>query len=202
MTDTTQEQSGDRLENVQPDLHSEQPDTLRQYYYQMLLLRRFEERTSEMYTKARIGGYCHLNLGEEATIVGLMAALTPEDYIFTNYREHGYIIARGVAPGPVMAELFGKETGVSGGRGGSMHLFDARRTSWAATRSSAGRCRWRPARPMPSNTRSDRAWLSARSAMRPPTSAPGTNRSISRSSISSRSIFFIVNNGYRHGHHR
>jgi pyruvate dehydrogenase E1 component alpha subunit len=90
----------------------------------MLLLRRFEERTSEMYTKARIGGYCHLNLGEEATIVGLMAALTPDDYIFTNYREHGYIIARGVPPGPVMAELFGKETGVSKGRGGSMHLFD------------------------------------------------------------------------------
>jgi pyruvate dehydrogenase E1 component alpha subunit len=90
----------------------------------MLLIRRFEERAGEMYTKAKIGGYCHLNLGEEATIVGLMAALAPEDYIFTNYREHGYIIARGVEPGPVMAELFGKETGVSRGRGGSMHLFD------------------------------------------------------------------------------
>lgn len=98
-------------------------DELKHYYYQMLLLRRFEERTSEMYVKAKIGGYCHLNLGEEATIVGLMAALRPEDYIYTNYREHGYIIARGVAPGPVMAELFGKETGVARGRGGSMHLF-------------------------------------------------------------------------------
>lgn len=97
---------------------------LQHYYYQMLLLRRFEERTGEMYVKAKIGGYCHLNLGEEATIVGLMAALKPEDYIFTNYREHGYILARGVPPGPIMAELFGKETGVSGGRGGSMHLFD------------------------------------------------------------------------------
>ncbi|GAB4424318.1 MAG: pyruvate dehydrogenase (acetyl-transferring) E1 component subunit alpha [Chloroflexi bacterium OHK40] len=107
-------------------LERENPDDLRHYYYQMLLLRRFEERTSEMYVKAKIGGYCHLNLGEEATIVGLMAALTPDDYIFTNYREHGYIIARGVPPGPVMAELFGKETGVSGGRGGSMHLFDAK----------------------------------------------------------------------------
>jgi pyruvate dehydrogenase E1 component alpha subunit len=101
----------------------ENAEELKHYYYQMLLLRRFEERTSEMYVKAKIGGYCHLNLGEEATIVGLMAALTPDDYIFTNYREHGYIIARGVSPGPVMAELFGKETGVSGGRGGSMHLF-------------------------------------------------------------------------------
>ena len=106
------------------DLSSEDPDILRHYYYQMLLIRRFEERTGEMYVKAKIGGYCHLNLGEEATIVGLMAALTPDDYIFTNYREHGYILARGVEPGPVMAELFGKEGGVARGRGGSMHLFD------------------------------------------------------------------------------
>src|SRR5581483_9947906 len=107
------------------DLSAEDSKALKNYYHQMLLIRRFEERASEMYTKAKIGGYCHLNLGEEATIVGLMAALEPADYIFTNYREHGYIIARGVAPGPVMAELFGKETGVSRGRGGSMHLFDA-----------------------------------------------------------------------------
>ncbi|MEI7770793.1 MAG: pyruvate dehydrogenase (acetyl-transferring) E1 component subunit alpha [Chloroflexales bacterium] len=113
-------------EAVQSALAHEDAGTLRHYYYQMLLLRRFEERTSEMYVKAKIGGYCHLNLGEEATIVGLMAALTPDDYIFTNYREHGYIVARGVDPGPIMAELFGKETGVSGGRGGSMHLFDER----------------------------------------------------------------------------
>src|SRR5262245_51430883 len=113
-------------ENGRPSLSGEDPAQLRDYYYNMLLLRRFEERAGEMYTKAKIGGYCHLNLGEEATIIGLMAALTPDDYIFTNYREHGYIIARGIAPGPVMAELFGKETGVSRGRGGSMHLFDAK----------------------------------------------------------------------------
>ncbi len=111
-------------ETAQPLLERATIDELKHYYYQMLLLRRFEERAGEMYVKAKIGGYCHLNLGEEATIVGLMAALTADDYIFTNYREHGYIIARGVPPGPVMAELFGKETGVSGGRGGSMHLFD------------------------------------------------------------------------------
>jgi pyruvate dehydrogenase E1 component alpha subunit len=110
--------------DYQRNLADENADTLRHYYHQMLLVRRFEERTGEMYTKARIGGYCHLNLGEEATIVGLMSALQPDDYIFTNYREHGYIVARGVAPGRIMAELFGKETGVSRGRGGSMHLFD------------------------------------------------------------------------------
>ncbi len=99
-------------------------ETLIEYYRRMLLVRRFEEKTGEMYTRAKIGGYCHLNLGEEATVVGAMAALDPRDYIFTNYREHGYILARGVEPKRVMAELFGKETGVSHGRGGSMHLFD------------------------------------------------------------------------------
>lgn len=110
--------------NNQRNLAEEDAEQLRHYYHQMLLIRRFEERTGEMYTKARIGGYCHLNLGEEATIVGLMAGIQPQDYIFTNYREHGYILARGVSPGVVMAELFGKDTGVSRGRGGSMHLFD------------------------------------------------------------------------------
>jgi pyruvate dehydrogenase E1 component alpha subunit len=90
----------------------------------MVMIRRFEEKTGEMYTRAKIGGYCHLNLGEEATIVGVTSALESRDYMFTNYREHGYILARGVDPNRIMAELFGKETGVSKGRGGSMHLFD------------------------------------------------------------------------------
>ncbi|MGH3405966.1 MAG: pyruvate dehydrogenase (acetyl-transferring) E1 component subunit alpha [Streptosporangiaceae bacterium] len=104
---------------------AESPEVLRGYYRQMALVRAFELRASEMYTRARIGGYCHLNLGEEATVVGLMAALDPRDYLFTTYREHGYALARGLDPGRVMAELFGKTTGVSGGWGGSMHLFDA-----------------------------------------------------------------------------
>jgi pyruvate dehydrogenase E1 component alpha subunit len=103
----------------------EKPDTLVDYYRMMWLMRRFEERCAELYQRARIGGYCHLNLGEEATVVGLMAALEPRDYLFTNYREHGYALAKGIEPGRVMAELFGKATGVSRGRGGSMHLFDA-----------------------------------------------------------------------------
>ena len=90
----------------------------------MLLIRRFEEKTAEMYQRARIGGYCHLNLGEEATCVGIAAGMQPNDYLFTNYREHGYALARGIEPDRVMAELFGREGGVSRGRGGSMHLFD------------------------------------------------------------------------------
>ncbi|HEY4887298.1 MAG TPA: dihydrolipoyl dehydrogenase [Candidatus Dormibacteraeota bacterium] len=100
-------------------------DFLLGLHRQMQLIRRFEERAQEQYTKAKIGGYCHLNLGEEATVVGGILALKLNDYIFTSYREHGHAIARGIDPKAVMAELFGKETGTSHGRGGSMHMFDA-----------------------------------------------------------------------------
>lgn len=105
----------------------EDRDTLLNYYYEMVLIRHFEEKAGEMYNRARIGGYCHLNLGEEATVVGFCAGLEPDDYVYTNYREHGYAICRGISPNAVMAELFGKETGCSRGRGGSMHLFDIER---------------------------------------------------------------------------
>jgi len=103
---------------------TEEPETLRGYYRQMMTIRVFEQRAAEMYTKAKIGGYCHLNLGEEATVVGLMVALRATDYLFTSYREHGYALARGAEPVRIMAELFGRTGGLSGGRGGSMHLFD------------------------------------------------------------------------------
>jgi len=99
-------------------------DDLLRLYRLMFMIRRFEERSQVEYTKAKIGGYCHLNLGEEATVVGGIAALRAGDYIYTSYREHGHAIARGVDPKLVMAELFGKETGVAHGRGGSMHIFD------------------------------------------------------------------------------
>ncbi len=97
--------------------------TLLKLYREMLLIRRFEEKTAEMYQAAKIGGFCHLNIGEEATIVGTISALRPEDYVYSTYREHGHAIAKGIDPKAVMAELFGKETGTSHGRGGSMHLF-------------------------------------------------------------------------------
>ena len=103
---------------------AEDPAVLREYYRQMALIRAFELRAAEMYTRARIGGYCHLNLGEEATVAGLTAALRDDDYLFATYREHGYALARGADPGRVMAELFGRTDGLSRGRGGSMHLFD------------------------------------------------------------------------------
>ena len=97
--------------------------TLLDLYRQMLLIRRFEEKTAEMYQMAKIGGFCHLNIGEEATIVGTISALRQDDYVYSTYREHGHALAKGVEPNAVMAELFGKETGTSHGRGGSMHLF-------------------------------------------------------------------------------
>jgi pyruvate dehydrogenase E1 component alpha subunit len=109
------------------DLRGEDPQQLLGYFRTMALIRRLEEKAAEMYQRARIGGYCHLNLGEEATCVGLAAGMQSVDYLFTNYREHGYAIARGSDPGRVMAELFGREDGLSRGRGGSMHLFDAER---------------------------------------------------------------------------
>jgi len=98
--------------------------TMLDLYRQMALIRRFEEKAEEMYTRAKIGGYCHLNIGEEATVAGSMAALQPDDYLFASYRDHGFALARGTETGPVMAELFGREGGVAHGRGGSMHLLD------------------------------------------------------------------------------
>jgi pyruvate dehydrogenase E1 component alpha subunit len=90
----------------------------------MMLIRRFEERAGEMYAKAKVGGFLHLAIGEEATIVGACRAMRDGDYLISTYRSHGHPLARGAAPDRVMAELFGREEGVSHGRGGSMHMFD------------------------------------------------------------------------------
>ncbi|WP_245558431.1 pyruvate dehydrogenase (acetyl-transferring) E1 component subunit alpha [Fulvivirga imtechensis] len=92
--------------------------------YQMMLIRRFEEKSAEMYTKEKIRGFLHLYIGEEAVATGVMHALKPEDNVLCTYREHGQALARGVDPGAIMAEMYGKQEGCSRGRGGSMHLFD------------------------------------------------------------------------------
>ena len=94
---------------------------------QMLLIRRFEEKAAEAYALGKIGGFCHLYIGQEAVAVGVSAALRDDDYVIASYREHGQALARGVTASAVMAELFGKATGCSGGKGGSMHLFDRSR---------------------------------------------------------------------------
>ena len=100
-------------------------DEYREWLRQMLLIRRFEEKAGEAYSLGKIGGFCHLYIGQEAVAVGSMAALGPDDYITCSYREHGHALARGISPDAVMAELFGKAAGCTGGKGGSMHLFDA-----------------------------------------------------------------------------
>ena len=92
---------------------------------QMLRVRRFEEKCVELYSAAKIRGFMHLYIGEEAVAVGVMEALSPEDAIVATYREHGHALARGVSAGSIMAEMFGRLEGCSRGRGGSMHLFDA-----------------------------------------------------------------------------
>ena len=94
-------------------------------YREMLRIRRFEERCVELYSQALIRGFMHLYIGEEAVAVGVLATLTPDDNVVATYREHGHALARGIPANSIMAEMFGKVEGCSGGRGGSMHLFDA-----------------------------------------------------------------------------
>src|SRR5438128_11149561 len=92
--------------------------------HSMLLQRRFEERCAEAYALGKIGGFCHLYIGQEAVSTGTLSLLRPDDYVITTYRDHGQALARGIKPGPIMAELFGRATGTSRGKGGSMHIFD------------------------------------------------------------------------------
>jgi pyruvate dehydrogenase E1 component alpha subunit len=102
-------------------------DVAREWLATMMLIRRFEERAGEMYAKAKVGGFLHLAIGEEATIVGSVRAMRATDYLISTYRSHGHALSRGTEPERVMAELFGKEGGLCRGRGGSMHMFDRER---------------------------------------------------------------------------
>jgi pyruvate dehydrogenase E1 component alpha subunit len=103
------------------------PDTSRELLRQMVLIRRFEEEAGRQYQRAKAGGFLHLAIGEEATIVGTTSLMEPGDYLIGTYRTHGHAIARGTDPRNVMAELFGREDGTARGRGGSMHIFDGDR---------------------------------------------------------------------------
>jgi pyruvate dehydrogenase E1 component alpha subunit len=116
-----------RSSKDQASPHPPQGELLLRMLRQMLLIRRFEEKTAEAYALGKIGGFCHLYIGQEAVGVGSLAALRDDDYVICSYREHGQALVRGIPPGAVMAELFGKATGCSKGKGGSMHLFDAGR---------------------------------------------------------------------------
>jgi pyruvate dehydrogenase E1 component alpha subunit len=99
-------------------------EQLVELYRQMLLIRRFEEKSAEAYVAGKIGGFCHLYIGQEAVGVGAISAIRKDDYVLASYREHGLALAKGMTARSIMAELFGKATGCSKGKGGSMHMFD------------------------------------------------------------------------------
>jgi pyruvate dehydrogenase E1 component alpha subunit len=101
------------------------PSQLMDWYRQMSLIRQFEVRCAQSYQQQKVGGFCHLYVGQEAVAVGSIAATRPSDYVITAYRDHGHAIARGMAIAPLFGELYGKEMGCSHGKGGSMHFFDA-----------------------------------------------------------------------------
>ena len=114
---------------LEPAAKIEPPSSeqLLEWYRQMSLIRQFEVKCAQSYQQQKVGGFCHLYVGQEAVAVGSIAATRPQDYIITAYRDHGHAIARGMPIMPLFAELYGKETGCSHGKGGSMHFFDASR---------------------------------------------------------------------------
>jgi pyruvate dehydrogenase E1 component alpha subunit len=119
------EEHTQRQHEQQKHIEEVDHETLLKMLYQMILIRRFEEKAAEAYTLGKIGGFCHLYIGQEAVAVGSLSALRPDDYVLTSYRDHGHALVMGTSPDEVMAELFGRAGGCSAGKGGSMHLFDA-----------------------------------------------------------------------------
>jgi pyruvate dehydrogenase E1 component alpha subunit len=108
---------------AKPRPQSAGSEALVKFYREMLLIRRFEEKAGQMYGMGLIGGFCHLYIGQEAVVVGMQAALKPGDAVITSYRDHGHMLACGMDPKGVMAELLGRRDGYSKGKGGSMHMF-------------------------------------------------------------------------------
>src|SRR6188768_525330 len=96
------------------------------WYESMLLMRKFEERAGQLYGQQKISGFCHLYIGQEAVVAGAMSVIREDDNMITAYRDHAHAIAKGISARAVMAELYGKATGCSKGKGGSMHMFDAK----------------------------------------------------------------------------
>ncbi len=131
----------------EPQRYKASKDELLDFYKQMLLIRRFEERAGQLYGLGLIGGFCHLYIGQEAVAVGLQSAMkVGRDSVITGYRDHGHMLAYGIDPKVIMAELTGRAAGISKGKGGSMHMFSRR--AWLLRRSRhrrrAGVARHRP----------------------------------------------------------
>ena len=163
-------------------------DMYLRWFKDMILMRRFEEKAGQLYTMQKFGGFCHLYIGQEAVLAGMVTAIRPTDRIITGYRDHAHPLVLGEEPGRVMAELYARSTGTSKGKGGSMHYFDKARNlfvghrvvpcgqaplggnnlaSSAATGSWAGRSVWVPASPLPTSTAVRTMRRSACSAMAP-----------------------------------
>jgi pyruvate dehydrogenase E1 component alpha subunit len=109
---------------ISKNLYGIPPETLLKWYDEMLLIRRFEEKCAQLYGMGKISGFCHLYNGQEAIATGSINAINPDDYVITAYRDHGLAISKGIDPRRILAELLGKHTGTTKGKGGSMHLFD------------------------------------------------------------------------------
>ena len=112
-----------QLQTVASSSNIATPEQMLQYYKDMLLIRRFEEKAGQLYGMGLIGGFCHLYIGQEAVVVGIQSALEPKDSVITAYRDHGHMLACGMEANGVMAELTGRSGGYSRGKGGSMHMF-------------------------------------------------------------------------------
>ena len=119
----SQSEHKERKKSQKDSIKNVEPDTLREMLYQMVLGRIFEQKCAEVYRIGKIGGFCHLYIGQEAVGIGAMMALRPDDLVITAYRDHVQAMVKGIAPEKVMAELFGRSGGVVGGKGGSMHMF-------------------------------------------------------------------------------
>ena len=120
---TAQPPASNRERPEEPQPFAASKEQLLQFYKDMLLIRRFEEKAGQLYGLGLIGGFCHLYIGQEAVAVGLQSALSDKDSVITGYRDHGHMLLCGIAPKDVMAELTGRAAGISKGKGGSMHMF-------------------------------------------------------------------------------
>lgn len=126
------------MANAPLEIDADRRQRYRRLLWEMLRIRRFEEKCAELYSAGKIRGFLHLYIGEEAVAVGSLSLLEPEDAIVSTYREHGHALVRGVPAGAIMAEMYGKANGCSRGRGGSMHLFDATRRFYGGNAIVAG----------------------------------------------------------------
>ena len=162
--------------DARDSLNGVAPEVALKLMRDMLLFRRFEEKAEEAYAIGKIGGFCHLHTGQEGSAAGSIGALRKDDYVIGTYREHTQALAKGITANAVMAELYGRKDGCSGGRGGSMHLFDAELCFMGAAASWAARFPPRPASASRSGTAARSGSRSASSARPRSTRVHSTSR--------------------------